>query len=276
MCLDPEHDRKGPKSLRVLAELRDALRSGQLSLHFQPKVDILTGELAGCEALLRWCHPERGMVPPDVFIAVEEAGDLMRPLTPWVLRDALAALCSLRQHGIEVPVAINVSAHNLLDTSFPERVEALLREADMDPKLLALEITETVLMSSPERTEQVIHGLHALGLGMDIDDFGTGYSSMAYLRRLPLRSIKIDRTFIQSVVTNESDQVIVHSIIALGHGLGLRIVAEGVEDRATLEFLRDNACDLAQGYYIGRPRPLAEFVEWVQAWRVAPYQTTPG
>jgi EAL domain-containing protein (putative c-di-GMP-specific phosphodiesterase class I) len=249
----------------MISELRRALGTEQLSLHFQPKVRVADGRLAGCEALLRWEHPRYGRVPPSVFIGVAEKGELMSLLTHEVLKQALAQSHAMRAAGLFTSVAVNVSGHNMVDAAFPETVRTLLAQSGLPPEALTLEITETVLMSDPERAAAVIGDLARQGLALDIDDFGTGYSSLAYLRRLPLRSLKIDRAFVRELTANAQDVHIVRSTVGLAHGLGLSVIAEGVEDSSTLELLGTLGCDMAQGFGICRPVPLPELLAWARA-----------
>ncbi len=261
---DPVRDRGGPRNLELLADLVDAIDHDQLSLHLQPKIELRTGRVAGCEALLRWQHPRFGMVSPDRIVAVAEAGDLMHRLTPWVARRAVEHLVALRRVGEHFSVAINVSAQNLTDPGFPDVLLSLLDRAGLEPGALRLEITETMLMADPQRSEPVISALAARGFELDIDDFGTGYSSLAYLRRLPLKALKLDRTFVRELTHNTQDQVIVRSTLGLAHGLGLKLVAEGVEDDATLGLLQDLGCDLAQGYGLCRPLEFENLLQWLR------------
>ena len=261
-------DTSGPGSLELMAELRKALESDQLSLHLQPKISLPDRRLVGCEALLRWVHPRYGSVPPTSFIAVAEKGDLMSRLTLWVAGRALAHSRELRQAGLDISIAINVSAHNMVDAEFPSQLQALIVDSGLGARAITLEITETVLMSDPERAASVIAELAANGLSLDIDDFGTGYSSLSYLRRLPLTSLKIDRAFVMELTANVQDVHIVRSTVGLAHGLGLSVIAEGVEDEATLTLLGELGCDMAQGYEISRPQTVAEFILWARRWVV--------
>jgi diguanylate cyclase (GGDEF)-like protein len=259
-------DTSGPRSLEMVAELRLALENNELTLHLQPKISILNRKLVGCEALLRWVHPRFGNVPPASFIAVAEKADLMGLLTLWVAKRALQHACELRAAGLNISIAINVSAHNMVDMEFPRQLESLITQSGLDASALTLEITETVLMSDPDRAATVIADLAALGLALDIDDFGTGYSSLAYLRRLPLKSLKIDRAFVMELTANLQDVHIVRSTVGLAHGLGLSVIAEGVEDEATLALLGELGCDMAQGFGIGRPQPVSDFITWAKQW----------
>lgn len=259
---DLARDASGPRSLEVMADLRQAIKSDTLALHLQPKISITDGRLVGCEALLRWIHPNRGYIPPTHFIAVAEKGELMGQLTLWVAKRALRHARELRMHGLHIPIAINVSGHNMVDADFPGQLQALIAESGLDSSAIHLEITETVLMSDPERAAAVIAELAALGFALDIDDFGTGYSSLSYLRRLPLKSLKIDRAFVMELTANAQDVHIVQSTVGLAHGLGLSVIAEGVEDTKTLDLLGKLGCDMAQGFGIGKPMPAEDFLAW--------------
>lgn len=264
---DLMRDTSGPRSLELMAELRLALENDDLTLHLQPKISISDRKLVGCEALLRWVHPRFGNVPPSSFIVAAEKAELMGLLTLWVAKRALQHARELRTAGLFMSIAINVSAHNMVDMEFPRQLDALLLESGMDASALTLEITETVLMSDPQRAASVIAKLAALGMALDIDDFGTGYSSLAYLRRLPLKSLKIDRAFVMELTANLQDVHIVRSTVGLAHGLGLSVIAEGVEDDATLSLLGELGCDMAQGFGIGRPQPVSEFIQWAKHWK---------
>jgi diguanylate cyclase (GGDEF)-like protein len=264
---DLMRDTSGPRSLELMAELRLALENDDLTLHLQPKISIADRKLVGCEALLRWVHPRFGNVPPSSFIVAAEKAELMGLLTLWVAKRALQHARELRTAGLFMSIAINVSAHNMVDMEFPRQLDALLLESGMDASALTLEITETVLMSDPQRAASVIAKLAALGMALDIDDFGTGYSSLAYLRRLPLKSLKIDRAFVMELTANLQDVHIVRSTVGLAHGLGLSVIAEGVEDDATLALLGELGCDMAQGFGIGRPQPVSEFIQWAKHWK---------
>ena len=256
---DP-HDRVNtPTRLNILGDLRRALEADdQLSLHYQPKFTLDDERLIGVEALLRWEHPEHGNVPPAEFIELAEGTGIIHQVTEHVLRDALGQSRRWLDAGHRVPIAVNLSTRCLLDTGLPDLVGALLVEVDIPPQLLRLEITESAVMGDPVRATEVLRRLHALGVSLSIDDFGTGYTSMAYLRRLPVDELKIDRSFVTNMTVNEHDAVLVRTAIDLGHNLGLTVVAEGVEDAAHVSALQALDCDVAQGYHYARPMPAAE------------------
>lgn len=261
----PEMQGAGPKAMELLADLSRALQGDELQLWLQPKLHLAGGRLSGCEALLRWQHPRHGWVPPERIVQVAENGDLIERLTMWVARRAIMTLAQLDAAGLPISVSINVSTHNLMDTQFPDKLQLLLAAHGQAPQRLRLEITETALMSDPARASEVVGRLAALGFPVEVDDFGTGYSSMAYLRRLPLAAIKIDRTFVAEMVSSEEDRVITQAMISLAHGLQLAVVAEGIEDEATAVLLREAGCDEGQGWLYGKAMPLADFLTWALA-----------
>ncbi len=259
------HDPYSPRRLGMVAALRSALDNEELILHYQPKVAVGGGELCGVEALVRWPDPERGLVPPADFIPLAESTGLIKPLTIYVLKQALAQVGEWLDKGLEVPVAVNLAARSLLDAGFPGQVAALLKDAGVPPELLELEVTETMMLEDPTRSMEVLTRLDAMGIALSIDDFGTGYSSLAQLKRLPVRTLKIDRGFVAAMCSDDRDAFIVRSSIQLGHNLGLTVVAEGVEDSSTLAALGTLGCDSAQGYLIKRPCAADELTAWLMA-----------
>ncbi|HEV7664134.1 MAG TPA: EAL domain-containing protein [Chloroflexota bacterium] len=256
----PELDQHTPERLAMVGELRRAIDGDELRLVFQPKVSLRSGEYVGAEALIRWQHPQRGMIPPDQFIPLAEQTGLIKNVSQWVLSAALRQAREWLSMGLNVPIAVNLSMRDLHDAELPETVAGLLRQWHVPPSMLLVEITENGLMADPTRALQVMSGLRELGLRIAIDDFGTGYSSLAYLKRLPVDELKIDRSFIRDLATDTDDLAIVRSTISLGHDLGLSIVAEGVEDAGTLDLLGVLGCDVAQGYFTGRPMSAAALV----------------
>jgi EAL domain-containing protein (putative c-di-GMP-specific phosphodiesterase class I) len=227
-------------------------------LHYQPKADLGSGQIRSVEALVRWQHPDHGLLGPGEFIPLAERTGLIHPLTRWVLDTALEQAARWRHAGRRLSVAVNVSTRSLLDPAFPDQVAGQLTTWQVPPDLLTLEITESAVMAEPDRALEVLGRLHAFGVGLAVDDFGTGYSSMAYLKELPVDELKIDRSFVGQMATSPSDAVIVRSTIDLGHNLGLRVVAEGVETPHAWDELTALGCDSAQGYLLGRPVPAAE------------------
>ena len=249
----PEQDPYSPARLALVGELRRAIDEGELRVVFQPKVDLQDGRIVGAEALVRWRHPVRGEVRPDEFVPIAEHTGLLRPLTLHVLDQALAACARWRAEGHALTVAVNLSVRNLLDAELPYDVSRLLASHGLAPDALELEITESALIADPARSLNSLQRLRELGVAIAIDDYGTGYSSLAYIRRMPVTALKIDKSFVIGMATDDNDGVIVRSTIDLGRNLGLTVVAEGVENAETWDRLVEYGCDLAQGYYFGRP-----------------------
>jgi diguanylate cyclase (GGDEF)-like protein len=251
----PEQDQHSAERLALVPELRRAIGNDELALWYQPKLCLATGRCVGLEALVRWNHPERGIVPPDQFILVAEQTGIIRHLSDWVLNAALKQQREWQDQGVTLPVAVNLSMHDLQNPRLLDRVAELLERWQVASRDLHIELTESSLMVDPVRALEAVSGLRTLGAVVAIDDFGTGYSSLGYLKRLPVDELKIDKSFVQALDTDEDDLAIVRSTIRLGHELGLHVTAEGVENAASFSLLRDLGCDVAQGYYIGRPRP---------------------
>jgi diguanylate cyclase (GGDEF)-like protein len=251
-----ERDPYSADRLGLLAELRRAIEHDELVLHYQPKVSLGTGELTGVEALVRWQHPTRGLLGPDEFVPLAERTGAVADLTRWVVDRALAQHRAWRDAGLDVPVAVNLAAANIVDVTLPGAVAALLERHGVSGDRLACEISEHTVMADPLRAADVLAGLRALGVWLSLDDFGTGHSSLAYLKRLPLDEVKIDRSFVAGMTEDENDAVIVRSTIDLARNLGLEVVAEGVETAEIMQVLADLRCDTAQGYFISRPLPV--------------------
>ena len=246
---------------RLLEELRSAVTHGELVLHYQPQLDLSSGEVTTVEALVRWQHPRLGLIPPLKFLPLAEEAGLMGDLTRWVLASALEQCAAWRASGRSIAVAVNVSATNLVDPGFVELVSELLGSCDLPGDALIIELTETTVITDFERSKLVIEELRALGLIVSIDDFGAGFTSLAHLSSLAVRELKLDRVFITGLGTadqRDRNLQLVRATIDLGHTMGLRVVAEGIEDSATLELLSELGCDIAQGYYISKPRPAEE------------------
>ena len=263
LVYDPAVDQHSPRRLALLGGLRRALDRGELLLHYQPKADLHTGQVRGVEALVRWQHPDHGLLPPGEFIPLAERTGLIHPLTRWVLDAALDQAAQWRRGGYGLSIAVNVSTRCLLDPAFPDHVADRLAAWQVPAGSLVLEVTESAVMADPARALDVLGRLHALGVGLSVDDFGTGYSSMAYLKALPVNELKVDRTFVSQMAESPSDAVIVRSTIDLGHNLGLRVVAEGVETQAAWQELTALGCDAAQGYHLGRPMPASDLERWL-------------
>jgi len=252
--------------LAVVADLRRAIGAGEIVVHFQPQADLATGRITGVEALVRWRHPERGLLYPESFIPIAEHTGLMRPLTSHVLQ---VTLRQWRDQGLELAVAVNLSTRNLLDLSLPDEVARRLAEHDLPASALELEITETTIMADPVRAKAVLHRLADLGVRLAIDDFGTGYTSLAWLRDLPVTTLKIDKSFVMSMGEREQDAVIVRSSVQLGRNLGLHVVAEGMEGEDAWRALVALGCDQAQGYFLSRPQAAEPLTGWLRGYRPA-------
>jgi EAL domain-containing protein (putative c-di-GMP-specific phosphodiesterase class I) len=236
-----------------MGELRRAIETDALHLCYQPKVELATGIALEAEALVRWRHPRLGMVSPTEFVPIAEQTGAIRPLTRWVLGRALAEAAAWQREGLALGVAVNLSALDLHDRELPRRLAELLATAALPPRRLVLEVTESSVMADAETARRVLAEVVAMGVTTSIDDFGTGYSSLAQLRGLPVQEIKIDRSFVQEMARSPEVALIVRSTIDMGHSLGLRVVAEGVETAAVATRLRELGCDVAQGYWFGEP-----------------------
>jgi diguanylate cyclase (GGDEF)-like protein len=255
----PELDQHSLRQLTLLGQLRRAIEQEELVMYYQPKVDFVSGRIAGAEALLRWKHPQHGFMPPDDFIPLLEKTGMIKPVTAWTLNTAIGQCARLIQQGIHLNIAINVSARLLQDRQLPEQVLTLITEHKVPPGRITLEVTESALMADPERTLNIITRLDETGVQLSIDDFGTGYSSLSYLQKLPVDELKIDKSFVQDMDTSINDSTIVNSIIELAHNLGMKVTAEGVESRRVWDMLKARGCDLAQGYLMSKPLPIEQF-----------------
>jgi diguanylate cyclase (GGDEF)-like protein len=260
----PQLDEANRTRLETSQDLDSALVHRQFVLHYQPKIDVATGATFGAEALVRWQHPTRGLLYPDAFLPVVEQSGLMSALTELVLKTAVGQLARWRAAGLDLSVAVNLSASDLLDESLTQRIAGLLVEHDVPATALELEITESVIMIDPKRAREVLDALRRLGLRIAVDDYGTGYCALAYLRDLPVDELKIDRSFIALVTTDPRSAAIVRSTIELAHALGLKAVAEGIEDPAALGAIAGFGCDYAQGYHFSRPLPADAFAASTQ------------
>ncbi len=265
-----DHDQGNVERLSLVAELRRAIDEQELLVHYQPKVNLSSGEMKGVEALVRWQHPQRGLLGPDLFIPTAEHTALIKPLTLYVLERALTDCRSWEDEGISVPVSVNLSAHNLTDSRLPDEIAALLAATGLDPGRLELEITETALMAEPTRAVEVLGALNDMGVTLSIDDFGVGYSSLNYLKKLPVDVLKIDRSFVMNMELSPDDAMIVRSTIDLARNLGLQSVAEGVESIIVMNRLRALGCDLAQGFYLSRPISADALLTWAHANETSP------
>jgi diguanylate cyclase (GGDEF)-like protein len=254
----PERDRYSPDRLALIGRLRPAIADGEIVVYYQPQADLRTGAIRGVEALVRWQHPERGLLSPDAFVPLAEHAGLIRALTSHVLDCALAQCRAWRDDGIDLAVAVNLSARDLLDLRLPDEVAELLARWGIEPGRLELEVTENTVLVDPARARDILLRLDELGVRLAIDDFGTGHSSLGYLKRLPVHVLKIDKTFVLHMLESDEDAAIVRSTVDLAHNLGLEVVAEGVETRGIWERLAAMRCDVAQGYLLSPPVRAAE------------------
>jgi diguanylate cyclase (GGDEF)-like protein len=261
---DPGYDSHTPKRLALMGALGRAIREHQLCLHYQPKIDLETRKLSGLEALIRWNHPTMGFIPPSEFVPIAEMSSFIYAMSSWVMEETIKQCAQWLEKGIEAHCALNLSARNLMDDRIVTDLSRLLRKYSLPGSYIEIEITESTLMSDPERALAALEKISAQGVSLAIDDFGTGYSSLAYLKRLPVNILKIDGSFVQAMMEDEQDEIIVQSTVQLAHNLGLKIVAESVETEAVFEHLRTLGCDYAQGYFISKPMENTQFEAWVQ------------
>ncbi|MBD3671513.1 MAG: EAL domain-containing protein [Gammaproteobacteria bacterium] len=259
----PEDDQHNVSRLELMSELRAAIEEENLEIHYQSKIDLDTGEIIGAEALLRWNHPERGYIQPDDFIPLAEQTGLIRPLSYWVIKQALKDCSSWHRQGHDISVSINISVQCLYDEQLTINLRNTIREQDIDPAKCVLELTESDIMTDPIRAKHILNEIKSIGASISIDDFGTGYSSLAYLKQLPVAEIKIDRSFVMEMLADDNDRIIVQTIIDLAHNLGLKVVAEGITSAAALSVLRSHGCNIGQGFYISMPLPLNRFREYL-------------
>jgi len=250
--------------------LAQAIFSGQFTLHYQPVIEMATRRVKGAEALVRWAHPDRGTLPPNAFLEEVVNDNLMQALTDFVLKTSLAQATKWHRAGLNLTLSMNVTASTLLDLSLPDRITSLCAEMNLPAEQLVLEVTETEAMRDVTRTMDVLLRMRIRNIGVSIDDFGTGYSSLRELQRMPFSELKIDRSFVTNMTTNKDHAVIVQSIIDLAHNLGLKVIAEGVEDIDVWNMLLEKKCDYMQGYYVARPMPSDEFDAWLSHWRAQP------
>jgi diguanylate cyclase (GGDEF)-like protein/PAS domain S-box-containing protein len=249
--------------LSLVVELRTAIERGELTPYYQPKLHMRTGIMTRVEVLLRWDHPVRGQLPPTSFIPIAERTGLIRSVTDVMLNKALAQCRAWQDAGAPIHIAVNISARSLLDQALPGKIQAALERWSIDPRFLKIEITESSIMADPSHALAILSMLQSMGVRLSVDDFGTGYSSLTHLRELPIDEVKIDKSFVQGMSTSDADAAIVRTIIDLGHNLGKQVCAEGVEDQVTWNMLRDLGCDLAQGFWMARPMPAHELMEWL-------------
>jgi diguanylate cyclase (GGDEF)-like protein len=266
MAYRPEMNQRSERMLTLEQDLRGAARRGELRLFYQPQVDLQTSRLVGVEALLRWQHPRYGLVSPVDFIPLAETNGHIVALGRWVLGEACRQAAAWRAAGLPLVVAVNISAGQFHHPDFLQHVRSALAEHGLQPQALELEITESVSVVDVGHCIQVMKALRAMGLQLSIDDFGTGYSSLTYLKSFPLDTLKIDQSFVRPMLNHPDNEAIARTIVTLGHTLGLKVIAEGVETEAHLQKLRELRCDVVQGFHFARPLPAAELQAWAQAW----------
>lgn len=254
-----------PDQLSLVVEMRRAIERDEFELHYQPKLHLRSGLVTRCEILIRWNHPQRGPLAPNIFIPIAERTGFIRNITDWVLDRAMAQCRTWQDAGAPVHVAVNISARSLQEQTFPQKVHNCLEKWKIDPRFLKIEITESSIMADPAHALAIMSLLQSIGVRLSVDDFGTGYSSLTHLRQLPIDEIKIDQSFVKGMTTSDADASIVHTVIDLAHNLGKQVCAEGVEDEETWMMLSAMGCDLAQGFWISRPRPADDLMQWLMA-----------
>ena|SRR5205085_5172610 len=254
--------------LTLVVEMRGAIERNEFELYYQPKLHLKSGLVTRAEVLIRWNHPTRGLLAPAAFVPIAERTGLIRTITDWILDRALRQCREWQDAGAPVHLAVNVSAKSLQEQTLPAKVDALLDKWQIDPRFLKIEITESSIMADPAHALAILAMLQSMGVRLSVDDFGTGYSSLIHLRQLPVDEIKIDKSFVTGMATNDADAAIVRTVIDLAHNLGKQVCAEGVEDEETWKMLCDLGCDLAQGYWFSRPLPADELMRWLieNAW----------
>ncbi len=264
MVYESNEDGNSIRRLRIMGELRNVIENDELDVHYQPKVCLKTDRVIGMEALVRWHHPELGFVPPDEFIPLAEQTGLIHPLTDWVMQQAMKFCAQLRAEGYELTVAVNLSTFALQDAGFADELALRIVQSDLPANRLELEITESAMMTDLPTASKVLDRIVNQDVQLAIDDFGTGFSSLAYLKKLPVSQLKIDKSFVLDMVSDTNDRAIVKSIIDLAHHMDKVVVAEGVENQECLDFLRSQHCDIAQGYFISRPLPGDGLRQWLR------------
>ena len=263
---NPSLDANQQENLMLASELKFAIENSQLSLFLQPKINISTKQAYSTEALVRWIHPEKGFIFPDQFIPFAEQSGLIQKISLWMIEEACKVISVFKEQGLNLSIAVNISAKDLIDHDLPEKIFELLNEYQLSSESISLEITESSIMDDPSRAEATLNSLAEMGIKIAIDDFGTGYSSLAYLKRLPVHKLKIDKSFVMNMENDESDRKIVKSTIDLGHNLNLEVVAEGIENIGSWLLLESMGCDYGQGYFMGKPMPVKDFSPWLKSW----------
>jgi diguanylate cyclase (GGDEF)-like protein len=263
---DSKFDATSLENLSLASDLKTAIASQQLRMYVQPKVDLTTGIVTSAEALIRWIHPERGQIFPDQFIPFAEQTGLIQKISIWMLHQAASSTAQWRAEGKKITIAVNLSTRDLIDADLPAKLQQIIDEHDITAEYLSLEITESSIMDDPQRALDTLKKLSLMGFKLAIDDFGTGYSSLAYLKKLPIDELKIDKSFVLNVAKDKSDVTIVKSTIDLGHNLNLKVVAEGIENQEAWDLLASLGCDFGQGYFMSQPMPATEFSQWLDKW----------
>ena len=249
--------------LSLISDLRHAIDQNQLFMEYQPIIDINSGRVISVEALLRWKHPERGIINPDEIIPIAEQTGLINPITYWIFDTTAKFNKTLKDSGVNIKITINLSVYNLQESNFIENITNIFKENDISASNFIIEITESVMMTNPKKSIHVLNQLDELNIEIAVDDFGTGYSSLTYLKRLPLSKLKIDKSFIIDMINDDNDAIIVRSTIDLAHNLGMQVIAEGIEEKESLELLKILGCELGQGYFISPPRNGADLEKWI-------------
>ena len=272
MAYSTDMDPDKAASLSLLTELKQAVNKHELRLYLQPKICLQTNTVLGAEALMRWRHPEKGLLTPDKFIPFAEQTGFIRVLTLWAVSQAASIWRSWQDAGLNMKIAVNLSTHDLMDRELPQHLHTILSRHEVPPGALVLEINEGAMMDDPQHAGQILNRLNELGFLLSIDDFGTGYSSLAYLKTLPVQELKIDKSFVLNMQNDLNDAKIVRSVIDLAHNLGMSVVAEGLESAKSWKLLEGLHCDEAQGFFIHRPMPAEEFLDWMKAWQAPSVQ----
>jgi EAL domain-containing protein (putative c-di-GMP-specific phosphodiesterase class I) len=260
---DPKADQHDPGRLTMMSELRQAITQNQLILYYQPKINLKTNECVGVEALVRWNHPEKGQILPEIFIEDAEKSGLIKLLTQWVLTTAVEQSAQWNKEGYCIEMSVNISARDFQDPALLKLIEDKISSSTLEPSCLILELTESAVMTDTKKAFDSLAKLDKMGVKLAIDDFGTGYSSLDYLKRLPVDELKIDRSFVIDMATSKNDAAIVRSTVDLAHNLGLNVVAEGVENQTSLDLLKEMNCDTMQGYFTSKPLPANEISEYL-------------
>ena len=258
-----EHESRTPDQLALTVEMRRAMERDEFELYYQPKLHLSTGLMTRAEVLIRWNHPNRGLLPPGAFIPVAERTGLIKPMTEWIIDRMLRQCTEWHKGGAPVHVAVNISAKSLQDQMLPIKLQSALDKWNMDPRFVKVEITESSIMADPAHALAITSMLQSMGVRLSLDDFGTGFSSLSNLRQLPVDELKIDKSFVMGMSASEADASIVRTMVDLAHSLGKQVCAEGVEDEQTFRRLGEMGCDLAQGYWISKPKPAADFLQWL-------------